>query len=536
MNKRILKLLLVAFAVMATMAGCGEGGDEAVVSTVPSTPIVSRSTPLEMIGDESFNALSEEDKIYVANKLYTTFYKGVDLETLKGKIASGHFISDFYATLHSDDVAQPDLDKIKKDEYEIADGKRFGGPLTEKFRSIYTEIATTLYYTKLSKSYYDAWMAYILDQTILFSPGWEIESVHPFPELISSNYNRLKDGISKDMPIKKIAYAHMVSKENWARFRSSEDNGREMLEIWLYDFNDLDVPLAAKALKNWRWEVRYEPVSDMARDYAYYHFNDTTNADEKNAEPIELLGTTITTGEDFYHAIVNHEDFMHGVVLRLVNIFFPDYTEEKKVKIVNAIIETNPTTFRDIFEEILFSKEYLFNSNRVKSYEEIYMGLAHKLDINPGYEIFGFFHQTGRQVYEGGLVVSKQEAFTYKLGRSDRVPSDSDSVMRLHLNIRDEVFLNRRGSRGWNYSNLLSRYYNDDTTLKGYLNNMFLDIVGRNMTEMEEKKLIEVATNAGCVSATGFDKFPIMLMAFDYFSRLSEVYVYRKVEVEGDAS
>ncbi len=537
---------LLLLIVMLGVSGCVSAGTEeestlsiaSPVSTDGSAsvtePVSVESKSIEIMDDESFNALSEDEKVYVANKLYATLYKGKDLTTVKEEIGTGTFITDFYKTLYDSNVEQPDLDKILPDDYRISDGNRFGDPLLEKFRSIYSNIISTLYHTRLSKEYYDEWMAYILGQTILFSPAWEVESVYPFPELISSNYSRLKTMIAQNSHVKDIAYTHMVSKENWSRFRSPEDNGREMLEIWLYDFNDLHVPLAAQALKNWRWVVSYGPVSETANDYYYTFYNDETNPDEKNSEPIDFLGTTVTTGEDFYRAVVEHEDFMRGVVQRLVNIFFVTFPEDRRREIVEDIVETDPKTFRDIFDKIIFSKEYLLESDKVKSYEEIYMSLAHKLDINPGADFFDRMHQPGSQVYEGGLAVSKQLAFTYKLGRSDMVPSDSDSIMRLHLNIRDAVFLNRRGAKGWNYSELLTRY--DTTTPENYLNSMFLDVVGRKMSEDEKETLINIAENAGCISDTGFDKFTMMLMTFDYFSRLSEIYVYTKVQAQGDES
>ncbi len=513
--------------------GCGGGSAENGVSSGSPLPVTA-STSLEIIDDESFNALSEEDRVYVANKLYTTFFKGKDLAAIEREIDTGRFISDFRNRLYATDVYQPDLDRVVPDTYEIPDGNRFGDPRLKKFNSIFIEIATTLYYTKLSKEYYDAWMAYILDQTILFSPSWEVESVNPFPELISSNFYRLKKQIGDNLPVKKIAFDYMVSKENWARFRSPEDNGREMLEIWLYDFNDLHVPLAARALKNWRWVIRYEPVSATANDYVYYHYNDKNNAEEANTEPFELLGATIKSGEDFYKAIVEHEDFLPGVVMRLVNIYFPTFTEERRREIVDGIMERGPQTFKDIFESIIFSKLYLLKSDRVKSYEEIFFGMAHKLDMTPNADIFGFFHQPGTQVYEGGLDVSKQHAFTYKLGRSDKVPSDSDSVIRLHLNIRDGIFLNRRGEKGWSYATIHERYASDDP--KEFLNNMFLDFVGREMTQKEERELLSIAQDAGCFTKTGYDHFTMTLMTFDYFSRLSEIYIYRKIESDGEES
>ncbi|MCF6200904.1 MAG: hypothetical protein L3J42_02060, partial [Hydrogenimonas sp.] len=231
LNSLILALV-IAFLPLIFMTGCGTGSTESVSSLSQDSPtavsVAPATTSLQMLDDESFNALSEEERIYVANKLYTTLFKGRDLSFIKDEISTGKFIENFRQRLYLSDSDQPDLDKVLPDNYQIQDGRRFGDPLIEKFRSIYSNIISTLYYTKLSKEYYDEWMAYLLGQTILFSPAWEVESVNPFPELISSNYNRLKSLIGEDKPFKDIVYTHMISNENWARFRSPEDNGREM--------------------------------------------------------------------------------------------------------------------------------------------------------------------------------------------------------------------------------------------------------------------------------------------------------------------
>jgi len=47
-------------------------------------------------------------------------------------------------------------------------------------------------------------------------------------------------------------YLHMISSDNWRRFRSPEDNGREMMEIYTLMFDDSKVPIAGKALQNWK--------------------------------------------------------------------------------------------------------------------------------------------------------------------------------------------------------------------------------------------------------------------------------------------
>jgi hypothetical protein len=44
--------------------------------------------------------------------------------------------------------------------------------------------------------------------------------------------------LNDDVGMRYSTYLHMTSSDNWRRFRSPEDNGREMLEIYTLDFND----------------------------------------------------------------------------------------------------------------------------------------------------------------------------------------------------------------------------------------------------------------------------------------------------------
>ncbi|BBG66421.1 hypothetical protein NNO_1718 [Hydrogenimonas sp.] len=534
MLRHIISIFVATTFTLILLTGCGGAatdaatGDEVSFSSdEDSAPVVAASFSFEAIDDESFNSLSEEDRLYVARKLYSTLFKGRDINTLKKEITSGTFISDFLAKLSDRNVSQPDLDKIFVDDYVIGYDGRQGDRLFEKRWRIFSHIATTLYYTKLSRDYFNEWMAYTLGQTILFSPAYEVESVYRFPELIASNHERIKGDLDKGLPIRDLVYRHMVSKENWARFRSPEDNGREMLEIWLYDYNDLHVPLAAKALKSWRWVVAREQNSDGIYGYVYKFYNDENNPDEKNSEPVELFGTEITTGDDFYRAVANHPDLIPTVIDRLVALFFPTMSAEEKKSIAYEIEKSEPTTFAQIFTQILFSKKYLFESDRIKPIEEIYMGLNQTLGMEPGGTSF-------RYMFTDGMGGSNQYAFTYKLGRPDEGVSDTDSVIRLHQYIRTAIFLNR-GGNGWDSTEIINRY-KDASTVKEYLDMMFEDIVGRKMSESESEELVSIAADAG-ITAVGssWSRFAVTLMTFDYFSRLSEIYTYRKIEIGGES-
>jgi hypothetical protein len=521
-----------AFAVVfsAMLAGCGGGGgDESVVASDDTVSqaqeTVLRENSLPKLDDAAFNALKDSEKIYVAKKIYATLYKGKSPEDLRQEIDSGRFLSRLKSRLHREGVAQPDRQMVFVDDYEIPYDARAGDRLFEKRWRIFAQIASNLYYTRLGKAYYDAWIAYVLSQTILFSPAYEVDSVKPFPELIYSGYSRLREALSANLTIREVVYGHMVSKENWARFRSPEDNGREMLEIWLYDYEDAHVPLAAKALKNWRWELRRERNGSGVYGDVYRFYNDTNNLEEINDEPVEILGRSVTTGEDFYRMVANHPKLLATVTDRLVNLFYPTFPAERKAWITQAILSSEPRTFQDIFDQILFSKAYLLESDRIRTIEEIFMPLAQQMGMHPDGTTF-------RYLMTRGMEPAAQAPFLYKLGRLDEGESNTDSVIRMHRYIRDAVFLNR-SKGGIAVGELMKRYESDG--LEGYLNNMFLDVTGREMTEDEKETLLEIVREAGIgvENAGHWDRFAVLLMVFDYFSRLSEIYTYRKIDGGG---
>ena len=109
-------------------------------------------------------------------------------------------------------------------------------------------------------------------------------------------------------------------------------------------------------------EVSLERLSDA-------EFNALTEEDDeyklvigadKNTEAVEILDTTLVDCLEFYDAVANHAELIPTVVSTLVNIFFNGYLAEDKAKIVDDIIEDDPITFNDVFQNIIFSKEYLF--------------------------------------------------------------------------------------------------------------------------------------------------------------------------------
>jgi len=528
---RIFPLIGSLLLVLGIFTGCGGGAvsstatqDSGADPILPSVPVKSS---FEMIDDESFNALSEEDRIYVAKKLYSTLFKGRSLDFFKSQIDDEKFVSDFTSRL-SMQTSQPEIDKILVDNSgDLDDERRRGDEIPSKKGKIVREILSRLYFTRLSSDYFSDYIAYVLNQTIMFSPAWEVESVYRFPELIMSNFNRLRDRIEAGVPIRHIVKEHMMSVENWARFRSPEDNGREMLEIWLYNFNDSDVPLAAKVLKNWRF-LNHDGFS-----HSYSFINGI--GDEENNETVALLGKELRTGEDFYDAVVNHEDFMYTVVNRVVEYFFPTFGDTEKKEITRQILKNEPTTFKELFFNIILSKKYLYESDRVKSLEETAFSLMHTIEFNAKVKSF--------IPIDGALTKTNQRTMTYKLGRENSIPVDTLSSSEYHRFIREYILINRDESDvypdddGIDFKSLSERY--DVSTLDKFVNDIFLDILGRKATENELERLIsyfnKTERNSGRLLgdlSQPYSRYEIVMVLLDYFSRLTELYQYRKIEGE----
>ncbi len=139
----------------------------------------------------------------------------------------------------------------------------------------------------------------------MFSPSYELDSVHQAN--VSTVYNHLLEMLENGYGVRYFTYDHMISEDNWRRFRSPEDNSREMLEIYLLDNDDSLVPLASQALKNWRLNSDGDTLEIGLDD---------------NTKPISIFNTTVYTGEDFYTELTKYKEFIPGITRRLVNYFF----------------------------------------------------------------------------------------------------------------------------------------------------------------------------------------------------------------------
>ncbi len=364
---------------------------------------------LNQLTNDEFNALGEAQKLQVANKLLSTLFFGYPLKELEEKIASDTFIDSVI-----NGFSEKKTDKAWLENYIVDEDYFRQSSYNEQ---VAVDILSRFFAMPYLDDYYlKNWTAYILTQTIMFSPAYELESTST-PN-IARVYNRLVTMIDTEAGMRYIGYVHMMSEDNWRRFRSPEDNGREMLEIFTLDEDDSHVPIAGKALKNWK----------LDRD------NDTLVVTlNQNTEALTLFGTTIYNGDDFYRELVKSDLYTKGVSSRLVAFFFPNETENKKTEILNALIASKPETWRDILLQIVFSEAYLLNSEQAKSAEELFFPMAKKMN---------FKHQTRTfHDFKYALDEMHQATMRYKLGKLERVPLDTLSFANYHRFIRERVMM-----------------------------------------------------------------------------------------------
>ncbi len=490
---RIVNLTVLVF-LLVMLAGCGKSNE-------------SHSPGLSLYNDQ-FNALSPENQYLVANNLMGTLFKGV---------AAKDF---FDFTAGTETLSAPGgVNFISKTQTAL------GTPLDN--REYYLDIVDLkydfdasiypqqyplahLHVLPLSKDFFDYWMAYKLANTILFSPAVELDSVsiNDVQNVLYRLYRMIRD----NAPIREIVYEHTISQENWRRFRSPEDNTREMMEIYLARFRDDEVPLAAIACRNWHLTDDYQLIKDFNENYV----------------PQDILDTRVTSCYDFYRALSQHRDLIPNIVKTLVDHFFAGLSDTEKQALTGAFTGINPVTFRDLFTNIIFSRTYLLNNNRPRWYEETFFNISNRTEwiANPG-----FFQYLVRPYGDGGLTRQmKQAVLSYKLGRRE-LPLDSLSFAYYHKSVREDILINQSANsddRGWPAT------FIDDVDLFGedLIDYLFLSVLSRKPEPGELSTLREVI-QARFPTEDDFNRISrqvIAMIVLDYCSRLSELYYMRPVQ------
>ncbi len=502
--------------------------DEGLYDFAPVLPTQNYTLP--QLSDREFNNLSFEEKLSVADKLLSTLFYGYDQETLEEMISSGHFLCSVKKGLteRKNSISKVETYIRNEDYFYRNDSDE------DADTEIYDILARFYAMEHLDEYYFHNWIAYILTQTILFSPAEELESAHK-PD-IANVYNWLVFDMEDDISMRYSTYMHMTGVENWRRFRSPEDNGREMMEIYLLDFQDSHVPIAATALQNW--------YLDNESDSLVIGMN-------KNTRPLSLFRTTIFDGFDFYRELVKSDAFTEGITSRLVDFFFGSSATEQKAAIVDKIVRSNPERWEDILMQLVFSREYLLHSDRQKSLEELFFSLVKKMPYKHFYKTFYRLTNT--------LDNANQASMRYKLGRIERTPLDTLSFAFYYQFVYEYLAYTSADcdeldnytsyySEGWLPAFTDERHFSliEDTpeqSMISFINYLFLNLIQRypyqqemdmfldamleeNHTQYIYKYNLERQNDAGCYEGREYAAARVI----DYCTRLTEFYWLEKVQ------
>lgn len=353
-----------------------------------------------------------------------------------------------------------------------------------------------------SKEYLNFWTAYMLANSKFYSGSLELSTVNMSTgqNLLRELYEELSNGYTMDSMI----YNYLLSEEYWRRFRSPEDNTRESLELMVGIFDDSLVPLASQACKDFSYNERDQNL-EISFDY--------------NTEILEMDGKEIVRCKDFYREMIANNPLLQDwFVLNWLNLYFPNYSDEQKENFMAELYKVGATNYQDIFLNIIFSDDFISNSKRFKSFEELYLPISKKINFYAGTNTFVNWVTEAHN--------SNQPPMFYKLGRGVETPSDTLSFSQLTKTIRETMFLDQKTNMfsdwdaGWGSEFLFSLNFNNHEAL---IKDIFMFLVSREPSDDEVKILTSLIVNYDL--KLNDQKGKAVIVILDYISRLSELYI-----------
>ncbi len=503
------------------------------------------------LSEYEYSRLGNEQQYQVANKLLGSMYRGIavadfyDISQGMDRLAlkeGEQFLSSVETALSTplDSATREHLNTQIRGDAEAGIEARFSFTSRQVPKQL---PLAQIYQYPLSKDFFDRWIAWHLANNILFSPAEEIDSVNVTD--VQKVYTNLVEDLRNNKTIREIIKRHQNTQENWRRFRSPEDNTREMIEIYLGLFDrDEDVPRASMACKEWY-------LTDENQGY------ERVRNGEPNTEPQLVLDSYVTTCEDFYELIAQHPLVIGRVTTVLVEYFFAGRSNADRLKIVESIVTSNPETFQDIFKGILFSREYLLKTERPRSFEENFLGSSHRLEWRAPTDLFQGMVSRRGGAYRANMTEMSWPAMSLKLGRLFGVPMDSLSFAHYHKAYRELLLFSRdRWRKGLGliwidepaedataeelalYEMSQQRFsVVGNMSVNDFIDYLFLSAAMRRADAVEKTTLTTIALDVGFVrNKNGKDLVredyhdDFARLVFDYISRLPESYYFKAID------
>lgn len=514
------KILAVVLSLSLVACGGAPGNSS---SSFSNPQLATMEGSAAALSQAEFNALSHEQQLQVANKLLGTMMKGMPVDelfdisqgtqNLQPAMAST-LLSNTYRSLTTalSSGARFEADNRINNNYRFTSGRPQEEPLAQ------------FYEYPLSKDMFDRYVAYILMNTILFSPAEEIDSADM--DDVQSVYNNLVQDLRFNRNIRQIVARHQRSLENWRRFRSPEDNTREMIEIYLGLFDrDEDVPLASIACQDLFLTDEDEGYLLMSTG----NLNSTPQLIFANENLPPYTPAFITRCNDFYNFIAAHPLLIPRMASVLVDYYMQGRDTSIRAQMVQDIVNSGAQTFQDIVAGIIFSREYLLLTERPKSFEEIFFSTAAQIGWTARRDIWRGMASGSGGLRETHLEQMGWPTMTLKLGRVAGIPQDAFAFANFHKGFREALMIDRTQWRNQLInSNVVALSAND------YLNYLFLSTSLRHALPDEQSDLMALVATQGHLtnnnqSIVNGRHDEIAQIVFDYISRLPEVYYFNRI-------
>ncbi|MGB3666222.1 MAG: hypothetical protein WA963_04630 [Bermanella sp.] len=544
------------------------------------------------LSQQEFDALSPDEQFMVANKALSTMYRGLPADEFfdltqgldQPVVQYDNFINRTQVALQTKLKPSEEL-ALEKDIFGIEDQpdtEEVDESIPSRFRDLRNNRTDQIFLAKahtypISHDQFVHWMSYFLANTIMFSPALEMDSTDN--QDVQRVLVYLQESLASGKDIRTVIRGWLNNLSRWRVSRSPENHALEMFELYLGVFNDS--PEEQQNTINGGIACNDLFLTDDAEDYQLAR--DTTQVGVK--VPLKVFDQYIYDCEGLYGVVAGHPLLIPRVVEVISNYFLDSMSSEKKRSVVNDVLSTGPETFEDVFLAVMFSKVFLLESERPKTFEENAFNFLHAMHWTPRSSEFGTL---GKRVFNNLLNSTSSQiavekmgwsAMDYKIGRTPFLPMDVLSFASYHQAIRESVLLNNRAFDGRNYpktedftealepreppfeivdggfyiagtENLKPEL--DALTLDEFIDFVFLTAMGRKATAVEREDLkaigetrdhlryyenddgVEVLSlrrgNGGDDELYEYWTDDFAEIMLDYMSRLPEFYYYRAVQ------
>ncbi|GAA6134240.1 hypothetical protein NBRC116188_10290 [Oceaniserpentilla sp. 4NH20-0058] len=414
------------------------------------------------LSQSEFDALSAENQFMVANKLLSTMYRGVPVDEFfdltqgleEPVIQYTNFIESTQTALNTR-MTDEQIISVEQDIFGLDDNietEDVDESTPARFTNIDNNEPHQIFMARnqaypLSKNQMEQWMSFFLANTIMFSPAREMDSTNN--QDVDRVLGYLSTQLSNDASMRETVRGWLHNLSRWRVSRSPENHALEMFELYLGVFNDTEEEQqntinGGKACSEWY-------LTDNNADYQL--LKDNTQNGIK--EPVKVFDQYITSCEDLYDIVAGHPLLVPRMVEVITNYFLDGMSVEEKLEVVEAIVATNPETFQDVFLAIMYSKAFLLESTRPKTFEENAFNFLHAMHYNSRANSYPLDRAILDRVYDSsnngnliGLHNMGWAAMDYKIGRTPFLPMDVLSFAAYHKAIRESVLLNTRAYDG----------------------------------------------------------------------------------------